>query len=424
MRKEAQKLMKARTLTAFFFLTMLLLITVLLPVKYLPTQNAQAAGAKPAASSPCGITYQLNQWSGGFTAQLQITNNATALTSWTLTWTFTGNQQVTSAWNATVTQSGAAVTAQSLAYNGSLPTGGSVQFGFQASFTGSNDVPTDFALNGTSCGNGGPVASPTVATTPTAVPTSTVATTPTPVPTISPTSTPGTSCGKAIFCDDFENQTGSTPSGAWQVSYPNCQGTGIATVDHTIAHSGTTSVRIDGHNGYCNHVFIDAQNAFTGVGTDIHVRFFVRHTTALPTGHVAFAAMKDTNDGGNDLRMGGQNGALQWNRQSDDATLPAQSPAGVALSMPLPTNQWECVEFEVNEAQGTMDTWLNGTLVQGLHLDGVPTQDVDSQWIQSRPNWRPALADLRLGWESYAGDDDTLWFDDVAVGAQQIGCAS
>ncbi|WP_420704772.1 hypothetical protein [Kutzneria chonburiensis] len=30
--------------------------------------------------------------------------------------------------------------------------------------------------------------------------------------------------------------------------------------------------------------------------------------------------------------------------------------------------------------------------------------------------------DLRFGWESYAGGDDTLWFDDVAVATTRIGC--
>ena len=83
-----------------------------------------------------------------------------------------------------------------------------------------------------------------------------------------------------------------------------------------------------------------------------------------------------------------------------------QSPASVALSVPLPTNQWECIEFEVNEARKTMSTWLNGREVQGLHLDNVPTQDVDSQWL-NRSNWRPDLQDLRLGWESYGDGDDT-----------------
>ncbi|MEU0152180.1 hypothetical protein [Micromonospora fulviviridis] len=31
-----------------------------------------------------------------------------------------------------------------------------------------------------------------------------------------------------------------------------------------------------------------------------------------------------------------------------------------------------------------------------------------------RRTWRPRLTDLKLGWESYGGAADTLWFDDVA----------
>ncbi len=395
--------MKARMLM-LFSLGILLLLAAYVPVRM-----------TVAASTPCAVTYQVNQWYGGFTTQVQLTNNGAALSSWTLTWTFSGNQLITSAWNAQVTQSGSAVTAQNVAYNGSLPAGGSVQFGFQASFSGSNATPTDFALNGASCGG-----------TPTATPAPTVSPTPTAIsPTATATSTPssGGGCTGALFCDTFESQTGTVPSGAWQVSYPNCQGTGAVAVDRTVAHSGSTSIRVDGHAGYCNHVFFGTPLSFIGAGADLYVRYFIRHTTDLPTGHVTFVAMRDSNDGGNDLRMGGQNGALQWNRQSDDATLPAQSPAGVALSVPLPTNQWECVEFEVNEAQGAMRTWLNGNEVPGLHLDNVPTQDVDAQWLQNRQNWRPALTDLRLGWESYSGGDDTLWFDDIAIGTQQIGCA-
>ena len=428
--------MKARMLLTFSSLIVLLMLGLLISVVYIPAKGVSAAADTSNASTPCTIGYQLNQWSNGFTAQVQITNNSTALTTWSLTWTFPGNQQITSAWNTQLTQNGAVVTAHDAGYNASVPTGGSVQFGFQATFTGSNAIPTNFAVNGISCaGNSTPTPTVVPTVTPTPKPTTTPSTTPTVVPTATPkptttptpaptaTATPATSCSGAIFCDNFENQTGTTPSGNWQVSYPSCQGTGTATVDHTVAHSGTTSIRVDGHTGYCNHVFFGLQNPFASVGSDIYVRYFVRHTTPLPTGHVTMTAMRDANDGGNDLRMGGQNGALQWNRQSDDATLPAQSPVGVALSVPLPTNQWECVQFEVNQSQGSMRTWLNGTEVAGLHLDNVPTPDIDAQWLQNRPNWRPSLTDLRLGWESYSGGDDTLWFDDVAISSQPIGCA-
>jgi hypothetical protein len=224
-------------------------------------------------------------------------------------------------------------------------------------------------------------------------------------------------CPSDAFCDGFETQSGPAPGGDWAVVFPNCQGTGTATVDTATAHDGTRSLRIDGGAGYCNHVFVRTTR---GVGSTTYARFFVRHTTALPDAHVTFLAMKDSADGNRDLRMGGQNRALQWNRESDDATLPEQSPVGVAQSVPLPVGQWTCVEFGISGSE--LRTWVDDAEVAGLHADTTPTPDVDSQWLR-RGTWRPSLTDFRLGWESYGNGDDTLWFDDVALASSRIGCA-
>ncbi|MCR6481927.1 cellulose-binding domain-containing protein [Amycolatopsis sp. OK19-0408] len=356
-----------------------------------------AVAAEPAAAAPaCSVGYRVNQWQTGFTAEITVTNGATALPAWTLTWHYTGTQAVTSAWNATVRQSGTAVTAESLPYNASLPAGGSVSFGLQGTSTGPD--PTDFALNGVACGD----------TTPPATTTS-------PTPTTS--APPPAGCGSADLCDDFEQQTGATPAGLWSVGAANCTGTGAVSVDTAVAHSGTRSVKVAGQGGYCNHAFFGTSLPTSG---PLYGRFWVRHTTALPAAHVTFLASHDTADGGRDLRAGGQNRALQWNRESDDATLPAQSPAGVAQSVPLPTGTWSCFEFAIDGAAGTLRTWLGSAAVPGLVVDGVPTADVDQQWLARA--WHPALTDLRLGWESYGADADTLWFDDVAVGSARIGC--
>ena len=85
--------------------------------------------------------------------------------------------------------------------------------------------------------------------------------------------------------------------------------------------------------GYCNHVFIAVHR-----GPRRRRRRLVRpvlgpaHHRAARRAHHDRWRMRDAADGNRDLRLGGQNGALQWNRASDDATLPEQSPAGVALS--------------------------------------------------------------------------------------------
>jgi hypothetical protein len=233
------------------------------------------------------------------------------------------------------------------------------------------------------------------------------------------------SCQASVFCDGFEDQAGTTPSGRWSVDTPNCSGTGSVSVDGTEAHTGSKSIKVSGTDGYCNHVFVSDTADMTTASPDWYVRFWIMHTTPLPTGHVTFLAMNDAAGGNTDLRLGGQDGALMWNRQSDDATLPDQSPAGVAQSAVLPTGAWECIEFEVGGSNGQIHTWLNGTAVPGLTEDGVPTPDVDDQWLSgSGAGWRPNLTDLKLGWESYGGGgNDTLWFDDVALGTSRIGCS-
>jgi cellulose 1,4-beta-cellobiosidase len=91
----------------------------------------------------CAATYQItNQWNNGFTANVTVTNTGpTPIKSWTVNWTFPGNQQVSSMWNATGTQTGQSETATSMSYNGALAASQSTSFGFQASYSGSNGTP-------------------------------------------------------------------------------------------------------------------------------------------------------------------------------------------------------------------------------------------------------------------------------------------
>jgi cellulase/cellobiase CelA1 len=84
-----------------------------------------------------------NSWGSGFQATVTINNPGTVATkSWTVTWTWGGNQRIVNSWNATVTTSGTSVTAKNLSYNGAIGAGGSTSFGFQASYSGTNTLPT------------------------------------------------------------------------------------------------------------------------------------------------------------------------------------------------------------------------------------------------------------------------------------------
>jgi len=95
-------------------------------------------------SHGCTATYSnSNDWGSGFTANVTVTNSGTAATStWKVTWTWGGNQTITNSWNANVTQSGTGVTGTNMPYNNVIAPGGNTQFGFQASYSGSNAAPT------------------------------------------------------------------------------------------------------------------------------------------------------------------------------------------------------------------------------------------------------------------------------------------
>ena len=116
------------------------------------------AAVSAHAATGCRVVYSVaSQWSGGFVANVDITNLGEPINGWNLAWTFPSGQQVTQVWNATTAPSGSQTVARNVSYNAAIATNGMVSFGFIGSWTGGNNPPTAFALNGVTCdGTTGP----------------------------------------------------------------------------------------------------------------------------------------------------------------------------------------------------------------------------------------------------------------------------
>ena len=112
-----------------------------------------AVAAAPASAAPvCQVTYTVNSdWGTGFSVAINITNNGPAITSWTLGYAYTGNQQIAQGWSGNWSQSGENITVTNASWNGSLATGGSASIGANFSYTGTNTAPAAFTLNGSTC---------------------------------------------------------------------------------------------------------------------------------------------------------------------------------------------------------------------------------------------------------------------------------
>jgi len=200
------------------------------------------------AAVGCEVTYAISsQWQGGFGASVTVHDLGDAINGWQLSWSFGAGQTVTQLWNGSYSQQGAAVTVTNAAYNGSIPAGGTVSFGFNGAWSTSNPVPGGFTLNGTPCTGG-------VTTSPSVTPTEQ-----SPTPTPSPTSDgPTTPPPAQQACDIYA--TGGTP----------CIG----------AHS-TTRALFASYNGPLYQVQRASDKAYTNVGL-------------LAAGGVANAATQDS----------------------------------------------------------------------------------------------------------------------------------
>src|SRR5262245_11228584 len=109
------------------------------------------------SSSTCNITYQETTfWPTGFQGMVTIRNDGPPINGWTVNFTFpTTTQVIYELWSGVYTQNGQNVSVSNASYNANIPTGGSVNFGFNANWSGSHPPPTGLTLNGQSCGGGG-----------------------------------------------------------------------------------------------------------------------------------------------------------------------------------------------------------------------------------------------------------------------------
>ncbi|MGC2998004.1 glycosyl hydrolase family 18 protein [Streptomyces sp. G35A] len=116
----------------------------------LPLTGLVALASPAQAATSATATYAKTQdWGSGFEGKWTVKNTGTtSINAWTVEWDFPSGTKVTSAWDATVTNSGDHWTAKNLAWNGTLAPGASVSFGFNGSGSGS---PSGCKLNGGSC---------------------------------------------------------------------------------------------------------------------------------------------------------------------------------------------------------------------------------------------------------------------------------
>jgi endoglucanase len=141
--------------------------------RLLATLVVASAGASSAfAQTPgCQVTYTAPTWVGGngFGASIDIRNTGPSINGWSLVFNFPNGQRIQNGWPVTFSQPAGSptVTVSSDApWNATINTNATFNVAFNGTFSGANNPPTAFTLNGTACTTGGTTnTAPTVSLT-------------------------------------------------------------------------------------------------------------------------------------------------------------------------------------------------------------------------------------------------------------------
>jgi glucuronyl esterase-like protein/cellulose binding protein with CBM2 domain len=111
-----------------------------------PTTTAPATTTAPtttvAAGGGCSASVSINQWAGGFVDTITVTAGSAPINAWTVASTLSPDATITNAWNANRSGNTGAVQFTNVSFNGAVAPGQSIQFGYQATGTGTTATPT------------------------------------------------------------------------------------------------------------------------------------------------------------------------------------------------------------------------------------------------------------------------------------------
>nr|WP_247683685.1 endo-1,4-beta-xylanase [Micromonospora sp. D93] len=96
----------------------------------------------PPGQDGCTTTVTVNQWNGGFVANVRVTAGSSALNGWTVTITLPSGATVTNAWSADRSGNSGTTNWTNVSYNGQVGAGQSTEFGFQGTGTAGTLTPT------------------------------------------------------------------------------------------------------------------------------------------------------------------------------------------------------------------------------------------------------------------------------------------
>jgi hypothetical protein len=204
-----------------------------------------------------------------------------------------------------------------------------------------------------------------------------------------------------LLCESFES---GLDSNVWT---PLVSGEGTVVVDELHAFRGTKALHVKVVNAG-HKAAISETKTFPIANNVLFARMFLWFDTFTTTVHFTMAEAPQVAAGAW-IRFGGQGGKFgvgtdhgasgDWLQQD---------------TVPVPTKQWTCMEFEFKGDSNEFHVWQ----------DDAPRPALDTGAAKHAGFVIPPMTSLWFGWQTYSNQaPGEFWIDEIAIDSKPIGCS-
>ena len=223
--------------------------------------------------------------------------------------------------------------------------------------------------------------------------------------------------------EDFEGYTTGTPPDGynlfvgWVYNPMNLSGPEVVEVDASKAHGGSQALHIKGGSNPAQLAWdIPPGNRRLYVRSWVYLTNRKLGNNADGNHETLIALRRDPTGANSEIRFGEIKGAVGTNEVPSDAVSPPVDKWNTGPE--IPKGKWVCIEvaFLADLPYHELYAWADGELVHSITKAADWHAPLPDAWMGT------SLAQVVFGWHSFSSFSEELWFDDIVIATDRIGC--
>lgn len=229
------------------------------------------------------------------------------------------------------------------------------------------------------------------------------------------TSGAGGGAAAAVVSDDFEaTEVGAPPNPALF----SVRGSGTVQISTEVPRAGGGQKVVKVVSGGSGATLFLNESVFPLPSGVVHFRVWMRFANADWANHIAFIESSPGMES-QEVRFGGQNNAYHANLAADGDGLspdPFAFPSCATCVKPV-ADEWKCLRGMFDFTNSRARLYVGESLAVDAEKDSVK-----NDWHSGSGTLPMAPTELGFGWALYGGSQNTVYYDDLAIGYAELPC--